>query len=74
MREDLAIIIVAYNRSASLSRLLSSLDQLDYQYQDLTLIISVDNSGNNEVEQIAADYEWRFGSKRVLVANQRLGL
>jgi len=74
LREDLAIIIVAYNRPESLSRLLSSLDQLDYKYEDLTLIISVDNSGDNEVEQIAADYEWRFGSKRVVVANQRLGL
>jgi hypothetical protein len=74
LREDLAIVIVAYNRPNSLFRLLGSLNKLKYENKDLTLIISIDYSDNNEVKKIANNYEWDFGVKRVVSSPQRLGL
>ncbi len=69
------IIVIAYNRPASLHRLLSSLRQADYP-PDVPLIISIDAGGENGrlVHNIAQQFAWTAGEKRVIVRKRPLGL
>lgn len=70
-----AIVIVGFNRTDALRRLLNSVGNADYSgYSGIPLVISIDKSGCDEVEKIATDFEWGYGSKRVIVHKQRLGL
>lgn len=71
---NLAVIAVGYNRPKSLSRLLSSLHQAYYDGLETTLIISLDQSYNKEVEDVANNYAWPFGKKRVVLHPKRIGL
>lgn len=71
--EKIAIVVVAYNRVNSLSRLLYSLNDAVYG-QEVTLIISIDNSGNNQVLEYSKSFEWSHGDKRIIRHPQRLGL
>jgi hypothetical protein len=68
------IIAVGYSRPRCLSRLLTSLLLAEYDGQEVVLIISIDKSGNDEVERVAAEFVWPFGEKRVVLQPQRLGL
>lgn len=73
-----AIIVIAYNREDSLNRLLKSLSKADYPYDsgkpDIPLIISIDKSDNPKVAGVANDFVWRYGEKRVVCHETRLGL
>ena len=69
-----AIIVVAYNRSVSLSRLLQSLQKAQYPSGNIHLIISIDYSGNDDVLNIAENFAWRHGKKEIIQHPQRLGL
>lgn len=70
-----AIIIVAFNRPNSLKRLLSSLNRIHPKVINIQLIISIDYSLNNEeVVLIAEEYKWKFGPKKVITHEERLGL
>ncbi|NLG02821.1 MAG: glycosyltransferase family 2 protein [Clostridia bacterium] len=74
MRE-LAIVIVAYNRVHSLKRLLKSIAQAEYDRKDIPLIISVDRGEQNiDVVRIAEDFDWEYGSKKVVYQQENLGL
>ena len=70
----LGIIVIGYNRIKSLNRLLDSLSMADYESDKVDLIISIDNSGTNEVEDFAKKFVWRYGDKTVKTYAQRLGL
>jgi hypothetical protein len=69
-----AIVVVAYNRTASLKRLLNSLLKAHYPPGNIDLIISIDYSGNDDVVNIANAFDWKFGNKKILTSNKRLGL
>jgi len=69
-----AIVIVGYNRPASLSRLLTSLSVADYDGESVPLIISIDKSDNEDVAKVADDFRWNYGEKIVKTYTQRLGL
>jgi hypothetical protein len=70
-----AIIVMGYDRPASLRRLLSSLAQADYEgYSDIPLVISVDGGGPSEVGAVAEDFTWSAGPKRVIRHKCCLGL
>lgn len=68
-----AIIVVAYNRTESLRRLLESLERADYP-KPVTLIVSVDKSDTTEVETFAEEFVWLHGEKRVTKHDENLGL
>jgi hypothetical protein len=70
-----AIVVVAYNRPASLSRLLRSLARANYSGCDgVELVISVDNSDNDQVARIARSFEWKAGPKRLIAHKRTMGL
>lgn len=70
-----AIVIAAYNRPHSLFRLLTAVAAADYPIGDDTpLVISLDGGGGEEVEQVANDFEWKAGTKRVICHPKNLGL
>ncbi len=69
-----AIIVVAYNRPRSLSRLLYSLDNAQYISMEIPLIISIDKSQNNEVEWVADNFNWKNGTKKIIKHENNLGL
>ncbi len=69
-----AIIVVAYNRPRSLSRLLFSLDNAQYSSIEIPLIISIDKSQNNEVERVADNFKWKNGTKKIIKHENNLGL
>ena len=75
MQADIAIIIAAYNRPASLQRLLGSIERANYAgYTGITLVISIDHSGKNDCKVIADAFEWKHGNKTVIHQPHNLGL
>lgn len=68
-----AIVIAAYNRSSSLQRLLKSLSFAHY-YSEVTLVISIDKSENDDVYDVACDFEWNNGEKVIIRHKENLGL
>jgi len=69
------IVIVGYNRPRSLKRLINSLEKAVYPTNDISLIISIDKSPDNaSVKQIADDFNWKFGVKKVVYQKENLGL
>jgi len=69
------IVVVAYNRPKSLLRLLTSLNHASYPNTSVLLIISIDYAKNNQATlDIAHNFDWRFGEKKVVVQEENLGL
>ena len=69
------IVVVAYNRPRSLSRLLRSLKTAKYPHKDIDLIISIDKAENNQqVLDLANDFQWEYGTKKVIYQEINLGL
>ena len=71
---NIAIVVIAYNRPASVKRLLDSLLKVDFENQRVPLIISIDYSGKNDVYDFAASFEWPFGEKQIIRHTKNLGL
>lgn len=70
-----AIVVVAYDRVRALERLLKSIADSDFSgYSDVTLVISIDNSGNTGVYEAADAFSWEYGEKRVIKRKDRMGL
>ena len=70
-----AVVIVGFNRTDALRRILNSVKNADYSgYSGIPLIISIDKSERDEVREIASDFDWKYGPKKVIVHEQRLGL
>jgi len=70
----LAIVVIGYNRVNSISRLLKALSQAYYGTDKVDLIISIDNSGTDDVEDCAKKFHWEFGNKIIKTYPERLGL
>lgn len=69
------IVVVAYNRTASLERLLRSLAVAVYPVQQpVRLLISIDKGNNREVVKLAQSFQWEYGTKQVLEQSEKLGL
>ena len=69
-----AIVAIGYNRADSMQRLLNSLSKVEYDGDDVSIIISIDNSGTDFVEKCADKFVWDFGEKIVKTYPERLGL
>lgn len=69
-----AIVVLAYNRPNCLNRLLLSLQKAVYPDRPVTLVISVDHSDISEVRSIAEKFEWKQGTKKLVLQETRLGL
>ncbi|MEZ4775556.1 MAG: glycosyltransferase family 2 protein [Bacteroidia bacterium] len=68
------IVVVAYNRVHSLTRVFQSLSSAEYP-EDVKLIISIDKGDNNQdVVALAAGFDWPFGEKEVIYQPENLGL
>lgn len=67
------IVVIGYNRIDSIQRLMSSLLTASYPEQ-ADLIISIDNSGTDAVENYAKTIEWPYGSKIIKTFPERLAL
>lgn len=77
MSHQPAIIAIGFNRPLSLKRLLSSLQRANYSDSDINLVISIDFSDSKqgaETRQIADEFQWEHGQKKLLVREQNLGL
>lgn len=72
--EKIAIIITAYNRATSLKNLLNSLNNVIRLSFEVPLIISIDNGGTPEVNQLAQNYNWKHGRKEVIIHPHKKGL
>lgn len=75
MQANIAIIIIGFNRPRSLDRLLSSISTAEYnEFTNISLIISIDYSGDESCRQLAEKFEWIYGEKKVIVYEENLGL
>ena len=72
-KEQIALIVVGYNRIKSMTRLLESLLRAKFTHP-VPLVISIDCSGNEELYTYAHEFEWPFGKKYVNIQTKRLGL
>ena len=70
---NVAIVVVAYNRTDCVQKLLCSLLKANYS-QPAPLIISIDKSKTDDVEHLADEFQWPFGEKIVVKHEVNLGL
>ncbi|MDB4306198.1 hypothetical protein N9980_01370 [bacterium] len=68
-----AIVVVAYDRPASLRRLLGSLLVAEYPHA-AELVISIDGGDSDEVARIAEDFNWPGGKKEIIRHANHIGL
>ena len=64
-KNNIAVVVVGYNRKKSIKRLLNSLLNSHYLNDNVPLVICLDNCGNNDVYDFANQFNWRFGEKFV---------
>lgn len=57
-----------------MQRLLESLSKAEYGQDKVSLIISIDNSGTDDVEKCAQEFHWAYGEKQIKTYAERLGL
>lgn len=70
----LAIVVVGYDRPQALARLLGSLEQVALDGREVPLILSLDRSGDGDVQRVAEAFAWRHGEKTVRTFPERQGL
>ena len=69
------IVVVAYRRLNTLSRLLDSINDAYYTSNEINLIISIDyHDTNKDVVDYANKFEWKHGNKTVVTHGSNLGL
>lgn len=69
-----AIVAIGYNRPDCMLRLLTSLENANYNGDRVPLIVSIDNSGNEDVIQLVDNFYWSHGTKIIKTYPKRLGL
>lgn len=72
-----AIVVVTYNRPASLKRLLSFLSMAVFDSSDVNMVISIDyqaSASHDEIVKTANNFEWKNGSKKIIEHKTNLGL
>lgn len=72
-KNDIALVVVGYNRINSIKRLLDSLLRAHYSH-DVPLVISIDNSGDEKLYDFVKEFNWPFGPKFINIQSTRLGL
>lgn len=70
---SIALVIPCYNRTSTLGKLLKSLVMAQYPI-GVDLIFSIDYSGNDSVFQMANDFKWEFGEKKIIKHSENIGL
>lgn len=70
----IGILTIGYNRADNLLRLLNSINMAYFPEDNIDLLISIDNSGNNEVEKAVGQFQWLHGNKKIYTYPERLGL
>ena len=70
---DIAICIIAYNRTESLKRTLNFINQATFS-RKTKLYISIDHSDSTDVEIFAKDFQWKYGEKEIILHKTKLGL
>ena len=68
------IVVIGYKRINSLKRILHGVGRAEYENYSITLIISLDYSGNDEIYKLADDFDWIHGRKIVIKHSKSLGL
>lgn len=71
---DSAILLITYDKPRALANSFRNLLKVDYLGKKVDLIISIDNSGNDEVEKVAKDLQWPYGEKIIRTFENRQGL
>lgn len=75
MKHIPAIVTIGYNRPKSMERLLKSVENAHYpEGVSVPLVISIDNSGDDNVVKAAEEFEWTHGEKRIIAREVRMGL
>ena len=69
----LTIIVTAYNKAESLKILFQSLKDVQCG-QQVNLVISIDNGGTEEVNELARSFTWHLGGKEIIIHQEKLGL
>lgn len=72
--DEIAIVVVGYNRIDGVKRLLFSLQNAHYSSKNVPLIISIDASGNTDLYNYVSNFEWENGMKYINIEKERLGL
>lgn len=73
MKNNIAIVVITYNRLNCLQRLITRLQECVYT-QKVDLIISIDHSNSTEIEGYAKNVLWEYGNLIVKTYNHNLGL
>lgn len=73
MVASVPIIVIGYNRPEALGRLLKSLLKASYP-GNVDLIISIDGGGDEGVKEMARNFAWPNGEKKLIFHNTNLGL
>ena len=74
-KKSFAIIIVCYNRIDGVKRLLQSLESADYcGRNDISLVFSIDFSGDDSIYNFVLNYNWKYGEKRIRAFKEKQGL
>lgn len=68
------IIVIGYNRVDSIKRLLENLSCAEYYRDQVMLIISIDYSRDNSVEEFCNTFQWPYGEKKIIAYQKNLGL
>ncbi len=69
-----AIVIPAFRRERSLSRLLQTVNNAHFPADDINLIISIDQGATEEVKQTARSFNFKYGRVQVIEHPEKLGL
>ena len=69
------IVAVGYNRPQKMKRLLESIGNAHFEYDDIHLVVSIDESDlSDEVEAVAQAFNWEHGTKEIRRFPERQGL
>lgn len=68
------IVVAAYNREIPLKRILKSISSSVFPDKNINLVISIDKSENDKVLEIANEFQWEWGQKKVIEHSKNLGL
>ncbi len=69
------IVTVGYNRPEKMKRLLESIGRAHFDYDDIHLVVSIDESDlSDEVEKVAREFNWQYGTKEIRRFPERQGL
>ena len=72
--KDAAVLLIAYDKADALKNSFENLLKVDYLGKKVDLIISIDYSGKEEVNEMAKSLDWPFGDKIVRAFKERQGL